>query len=47
MTDTQEDFALLAIFVVLITTFTLLYHKEIWVFLDWCMTVTENFHRRQ
>jgi hypothetical protein len=47
MSETQEDFALFAIFVVILTTFTILYHNEIWAFLDWCMTTTENFHRRQ
>jgi hypothetical protein len=47
MTDTQEDFALAAISVIFLCLVIWHYESEIWAFMDWCMTTTENFHRRQ
>lgn len=47
MSETQEDFAWTVVFVIGTVILSFIYHNEIWAFLDWCMTTTENFHRRQ
>ena len=43
-TDAQYDLPWIAISFVVLISFTLAFHEEIWAFMDWVMTVTENFH---
>jgi len=44
--DDQHDCTWAAITLIILIAFVLVFHEEIWVFIDWVLTVTENFNGR-
>lgn len=44
--DKQHDCTGIAITLILLIAFTLVFHEEIWMFIDWVLTVEENFNGR-
>ena len=44
--EPESDFTWIVITLLLLIAFTIVYADELWAFMDWVMTVEENFNGR-